>query len=163
MPRFVVHEHHATKLHWDFRLEIGGVLKSWAVPRGPSLDPGEKRLAVEVADHDLEYGAYEGVIPAGQYGAGAVLIWDRGAFETEDPAGGREGLSKGNLKFRLKGEILRGEFALIKMRGPGKEKAWLLVKKRDSEAKDGWAAPVLLTPEKERNLKVISPNCSVND
>jgi len=163
MAGFVVHEHHASRLHWDFRLEMDGALKSWAVPKGPSLDPGEKRLAVEVPDHDLEYGGYEGIIPKGQYGAGPVLIWDKGKFEAAGPDGGKEGLRNGNLKFRLNGKILRGEFALIKMRGPGREKAWLLLKNRDGEAKDGWQTPVLLTPEKEKKLEIKAPDCKVSD
>jgi len=162
MPKFVIHEHHSKKLHWDFRLEVGGVLKSWAVPKGLSLDPKEKRLAVEVEDHDLEYGSYEGIIPEG-YGAGPVLIWDSGGFECEDASGAEDGLKKGNLKILLKGRLLCGGFAMIKMRGPGREKAWLIIKKKDGEAKDGWKTPVLLTPEREKKLRVKAPDCSMRD
>lgn len=162
MPKFIVHEHHSKKLHWDLRLEVGDVLRSWAVPKGLSLDAKEKRLAIEVEDHDLEYGDYEGIIPEG-YGAGAVIIWDRGDFVSVDPPDAKEGLRKGNLKLRLGGKIVQGEFSFIKMQGPGREKAWLLIKKKDAEAKDGWKTPVLLTPEREKGLKVKVPNCQLHD
>src|SRR5882672_9335033 len=110
---FVIQKHAATRLHYDFRLEMEGVLKSWAVPKGPSLDPADKRLAMQTEDHPIEYGGFEGIIPAGQYGGGTVLLWDRGTWEPiEDP---HEGLRKGNLKFRLNGEKLRGGFALVKI------------------------------------------------
>lgn len=126
--RFVVHEHHAARLHYDFRLEVGGVLKSWAVPKGPSMTPGEKRLAVQVDDHTLEYAAFEGVIPEGRYGAGTVAIWDEGSFEPlDDP---EVGLVKGHLSFRLNGKRLRGAFALVRMRGD----QWLLMKIRNADA-----------------------------
>lgn len=158
MAIFVVQEHHSRRLHWDFRLEIGGVLKSWAVPKGPSLDPSRRRLAVQVEDHGLEHASYEGVIPDGMYGAGPVLIWDGGLFEphSEDP---EEALEGGELAFRLRGRLLRGEFALVKLRGPGRERAWLLVKKRDAFALPGWETPVLLTPERLRRLRVRAPSC----
>ena len=139
---FVVHKHAARALHYDLRLELDGVLKSWAVPRGPSLDPSVKRLAVMVEDHPLDYRDFEGVIPEGNYGAGSVIIWDRGLYR--HPAAGdenenekllRDGLRKGDLKFVLEGEKLRGEFALVKT---GKdEKSWLLLKKKDRSAGTG--------------------------
>jgi bifunctional non-homologous end joining protein LigD len=132
--RFVVQKHAATRLHYDFRLELDGVFKSWAVTRGPSLDPADKRLAVEVEDHPLDYGDFEGTIPEGQYGGGTVMLWDRGYWEPEgDP---HKGLSKGDLKFTLDGERLRGSFVLVRMKRREREKRnnWLLIKHHD-----GWA------------------------
>src|SRR4029434_8229690 len=112
---FVVQKHAASRLHYDFRLELDGVLKSWAVPRGPSLDPGEKRLAMRTEDHPVEYGSFEGVIPEGEYGGGTVLLWDRGTWEPMgDP---HQGLAKGKLDFVLRGKKLRGRWTLIKIRG----------------------------------------------
>ena len=102
MPHFVVHEHHATHLHWDFRLEVCGVLKSWAIPKGPSMNPSDKRLAILVEDHPLEYGSFECVIPEGMYGAGQVLIWDEGYYELIDDI--EEGFKKGSFSFRLFGK-----------------------------------------------------------
>jgi bifunctional non-homologous end joining protein LigD len=136
---FVIQKHAATRLHYDFRLELGGVLLSWSVPKGPSLDPREKRLAVHVEDHPLAYGGFEGIIPKGQYGGGTVLLWDRGSWEPqEDPVAG---YAKGNLKFILKGDKLQGGFALIRLGGRRAreegEKAWLLIKERDAQARDG--------------------------
>jgi bifunctional non-homologous end joining protein LigD len=127
---FVVQQHAARRLHWDFRLEIDGVLVSWAVPRGPSVDPEEKRLAVQTEDHPLEYGGFEGIIPAGNYGAGAVILWDRGAYHTLDGAAPAAGLASGKLDIELHGEKLNGRWALVRTkRGEGKE--WLLFKKAD--------------------------------
>jgi bifunctional non-homologous end joining protein LigD len=136
---FVVQKHAARALHYDFRLELEGVLKSWAVPKGPSLDPSVKRLAVKVEDHPLDYKDFEGIIPEGNYGAGSVIVWDRGFYHHPSVSDGkesekllREGLRKGDLKFVLEGERLQGEFALIKT---GKdEKSWLLLKKKDPHA-----------------------------
>jgi bifunctional non-homologous end joining protein LigD len=131
--RFVVQKHRATRLHYDFRLEMDGVLKSWAVPKGPSLDPADKRLAMQVEDHPVSYFDFEGIIPPGNYGAGTVMVWDMGTWEPQgDPA---EMLRKGDLKFRLDGQKLKGDFALvhIKSRRPGsKGNEWLLIKHRDA-------------------------------
>ena len=162
-PLFVVQEHHATRLHWDFRLEIGGVLNSWAVPKGPSLDPAQKRLAIQVPDHDMEHASYEGIIPEGTYGAGPVLIWDKGSFETLDDEVPARGLARGNLKFELHGQILKGTFALVKLHGPGRENAWLLIKKEDQYAQKGWKTPVLLTAARKRKLKETMPACAVKE
>ena len=133
--RFVIQKHDATRMHYDFRLEFDGVFKSWAVTRGPSLDPREKRLAVEVEDHPLDYGDFEGTIPKGQYGGGTVEIWDRGYWLADDPA---KGLAKGDLKFALLGKKLKGEWVLVRMkrdRNGGKRTNWLLIKHRDEYAK----------------------------
>lgn len=124
MPIFVVHEHHARKLHFDLRIEMEGVLKSWAVPKGPSMNPKEKRLAILVEDHPLDYAAFEGTIPEGMYGAGAVAIWDSGTCEI--PGGS---LRQSKIDIVFKGKKLKGAFALARM--SGKEKEWLLIKKRD--------------------------------
>src|SRR4051794_28733179 len=131
MPRFVIQQHNATTLHWDFRLEVDGVLRSWAVPKGPSTDPSEKRLAVEVEDHSLTYRNFEGRIGGG-YGKGAGIVWDRGTYEpiTEDFA---KALDAGHASFRLEGEKLRGGWALTRTRD-GKKPQWLLIKRRDDDA-----------------------------
>jgi bifunctional non-homologous end joining protein LigD len=138
LPRFFIQRHDATRLHYDFRLEIGGVLVSWAVPKGPSLEPLSKHLAAKVEDHPLEYGDFEGNIPAGNYGAGSVMLWDRGAWELLGDVPAEEQLARGDLKFRLHGEKLKGEFALVHMQGRGKGNDWLIIKKRDAEAAPGW-------------------------
>src|SRR5262245_59437801 len=139
-PIFVVQEHHATRLHYDFRLEADGVLKSWAVTNEPSLDPAVKRLAVRVEDHPLPYASFSGTIPEGHYGAGQVSIWDRGTFENLDPAHPvAEGIEAGKLSFALRGGKLRGRFALVRMRGQGKRENWLLIKGKDDQARPGAA------------------------
>jgi bifunctional non-homologous end joining protein LigD len=143
---FVVQRHDARRLHYDFRLEWDGVLKSWAVPKGPSLDPRERRLAVRTEDHPMEYAAFEGTIPPRQYGAGEVAIWDRGTWSPEGDF--RRGLAQGHVKFSLDGERLRGRWALIRLRGRGGDEEgtgkenWLLVKESDDEARSGPAAEV---------------------
>ena len=126
---FCVQRHHATNLHYDFRLELDGALKSWAVPKGPTLDPIEKRLAMMVEDHPYDYAHFEGTIPEGNYGAGTVMIWDIGTWENLGPDP-QEGLKKGKLHFRLEGRKLKGEWALVQMHGPRATKGneWLLLK-----------------------------------
>jgi bifunctional non-homologous end joining protein LigD len=158
--RFVVHEHHATRLHYDFRLEIGGALKSWAIPKGPSMNPAEKRLAVMVEDHLLEYGDFEGIIPQGFYGAGPVLIWDSGEFEIEgDP---EVSLKLGKLRFALNGKKLKGGFSLVLMRGRGTGKDWLLIKAQDVFAQRDWVIKEELTPTKKKRLKEKIPPCETS-
>src|SRR4029450_5205681 len=147
---FVVQKHAASHLHYDFRLEQGGVLLSWAVPKGPSLNPADKRLAMHVEDHPIEYGGFEGVIPKGEYGGGTVMVWDRGTWNPEgDPVAGYR---KGELKFTLDGEKLKGGFVLVRTRGSrygGKsgDKAWLLIKEKDAYAKPGHGAIVDTAPD----------------
>ena len=148
-PRFVVQMHAATRLHYDFRLEFDGVFKSWAVTRGPSLDPHDKRLAVEVEDHPLDYGDFEGTIPKGQYGGGTVMLWDRGYWNSEDP---KRGFAKGDLKFTLDGDKLHGSWVLVRMRHDrdgGKRTNWLLIKHRDEFACEGEANTIL---EEDRSV-----------
>jgi bifunctional non-homologous end joining protein LigD len=131
MPHFVVHEHHAKHFHYDFRLEVDGVLKSWAIPKGPSMSPKDKRLAIMVDDHLLDYGTFEGVIPEGNYGAGAVFIWDSGDFEPVNIE-----IDKGRIEFILNGNKLKGTFVLLKLKQ--KEKEWLLIKKNDQFAQTSY-------------------------
>ncbi len=142
--RFVIQKHAATRLHYDFRLELNGTFRSWAVTRGPSLNPADKRLAVEVEDHPLDYGDFEGTIPKGQYGGGTVMLWDRGFWEPEgDPD---RMLAKGDLKFTLDGEKLHGSWVLVRMKGDkfgGKRTNWLLIKHRDKYARDGNGEAIL--------------------
>nr|WP_246553819.1 DNA ligase D [Bradyrhizobium ottawaense] len=135
--RFVIQKHDASRLHYDLRLEFDGVFKSWAVTKGPSLDPHDKRLAVEVEDHPLDYGDFEGTIPEGQYGGGTVMLWDRGTWESEDP---ERGFKKGDLKFTLHGDKLQGSWVLVRMRNDrtgGKRTNWLLIKHRDEFVREG--------------------------
>jgi bifunctional non-homologous end joining protein LigD len=146
--RFVIQRHAATRLHYDLRLELGGVYKSWAVTKTPSLDPAVKRLAVEVEDHPIEYGTFEGTIPKGQYGGGTVQLWDRGQWEPQhgDP---KADLQAGHLKIVMDGERMKGKWALVRMRDdkhrPGKKVRhnWLLIKEIDDEAKRGKAGDAL--------------------
>ncbi len=138
-PIFVIQKHDASRLHYDFRLEVDGVLKSWAVPKGPSTDPEEKRLAIQTEDHPLEYAGFEGVIPDGEYGAGPVLIWDSGTYRNlktedgEENVSMAEALANGHATFWLEGEKLKGGYALIQTQ-KGKKDQWLLVKMDDDEA-----------------------------
>ena len=139
-PRFVIQKHDATRLHYDLRLEVDGVFKSWAVTRGPSLDPAEKRLAVEVEDHPLDYGDFEGTIPKGEYGGGTVMLWDRGFWMPEGDASPLQALRDGDLKFVLAGSKLQGSWVLVRMkhdRSGGNRTNWLLIKHRDDYAKAG--------------------------
>ena len=148
--RFVVQRHEARRLHYDLRLEIGGTLKSWAVPKGPTLDPKQKRLAVQVEDHPLEYGDFEGTIPAGNYGAGVVNIWDSGTYETLGEMKTEQQLERGDFKFRLHGDKLMGNFALVRMKN-SKKNEWLLLKKPDFAAQEGWNAEDHLEPVRSRS------------
>ena len=146
--RFVIHEHHARNLHFDLRLEMGGVLKSWAVPKGPSLDPGHKRLAVAVPDHSIAYGSFEGTLAEGTYGAGEVRIWDEGEYEIDgDPVAQ---FRKGKISLEFYGAKLRGGFALVRMHG--QDKSWMLIKARDKHADPGWKLETVL-PLKPRKTR----------
>jgi bifunctional non-homologous end joining protein LigD len=159
-PIFVVHEHHASRLHFDLRLEIDGVLKSWAVPKGPSMRPMDKRLAVLVDDHPLSYATFEGIIPDGRYGAGPVVVWDTGTLELPE---GAAGLSRGALKLVFKGRRLKGGFTLVKMKGlraTGKE--WLLVKKPDAFADPEFEVTSALTAGKRLQLREAVPPCDAS-
>jgi bifunctional non-homologous end joining protein LigD len=133
---FVIQKHAASHLHYDFRLELDGVMKSWAVPKGPSYDPSVRRLAMEVEDHPISYNTFEGTIPAGEYGGGTVMLWDRGTYEAEDGGGVeslRRGYEKGDLKIVMHGKRLRGGWVLVRMNRPGRPQ-WLLIKHRDDTA-----------------------------
>lgn len=137
--RFVVHEHHASHLHFDFRLEIEGMLRSWAVPKGPSMDPTDKRLAVEVEDHPLAYVDFEGTIPEGEYGAGQVVIWDHGPYELLER-------KKDKWLFWLEGKKLRGKFALVQLKKSKTGRDWLLIKQKDEHALPGWKLEMEIPP-----------------
>jgi DNA ligase D-like protein (predicted 3'-phosphoesterase) len=141
VPRFVIQQHHATSMHYDFRLEVAEAFRSWAVPKGPSVDPRDKRLAMAVDDHALSWGDFEGVIPKGEYGAGPVIVWDRGTYENLRDEPMEEALAAGHASFRLDGEKLHGGWSLRQIEG----RRWLLVKRRDDEA-DG-PDPVAERPE----------------
>jgi bifunctional non-homologous end joining protein LigD len=133
---FVIQKHAASHLHYDFRLELDGVMKSWAVPKGPSLDPTVRRLAMEVEDHPISYNSFEGTIPKGEYGGGTVMLWDQGVYEAEDGGGAeslRRGYEKGELRIQMHGQRLRGGFVLARLKRPGRPQ-WLLIKRRDDHA-----------------------------
>lgn len=153
-PRFVVQEHAARSHHYDFRLEVDGVLKSWAVPKGPSPDPKEKRLATQTEDHPLDYIDFEGTIPKGEYGAGAVIVWDTGTYRNATDDGNtptEQGLERGHVRFVLEGQKLRGTWALTRFRGPAQ---WLLVKTRDDSA-DARRNPVNTEPQSVKTGRTI--------
>jgi bifunctional non-homologous end joining protein LigD len=142
--RFVIQKHAASRLHYDLRLEVNGVFKSWAVTKGPSLDPSDRRLAVEVEDHPLDYGDFEGTIPQGEYGGGTVMLWDRGLWAPQDGGDPERALRKGELKFTLAGEKLQGSWVIVRMRHDRERSGrnnWLLIKHRDGHEREN-GAPV---------------------
>lgn len=159
--RFVVHEHKSKRLHYDFRLEIGGALKSWAIPKGPSMNPADKRLAIMVPDHPLEYIDFEAIIPEGHYGAGPVVVWDSGEFVPRDAKDTEEAVKNGKLSFELQGKKLKGAFALAQMAGLPKStgKEWLLMKKKDAHATAAYEIKTELTPERLKKLREKVPPC----
>ena len=154
-PRFVIQKHDATNLHYDLRLEVDGVFKSWAVTRGPSLDPAEKRLAVEVEDHPLDYGDFEGTIPKGEYGGGTVMLWDRGFWSPTGDKSPKQALRDGELKFILGGNKLKGSWELVRMkpREAERQTSWLLLKRRDALAR----------PAASFDVAVALPDSVLND
>src|SRR5215472_5395865 len=135
---FVVQKHAATRMHYDFRLAIDETLKSWAVPKGPSLNPNDKRLAVQVEDHPLDYANFEGNIPKGSYGAGEVMVWDRGTFQLEGKIDAIKQLERGEIKFSLNGEKMRGSFVLVKLKNSQKGNEWLMIKHKDAAEDPQW-------------------------
>jgi len=143
-PSFVIQKHAATALHYDFRLEVAGVLKSWAVPKGPSFDPAVKRLAMPTEDHPMDYAGFEGVIPEGEYGGGPVIVWDRGHYINVLEKDGRvlpmeKAIEKGHVKIWMEGEKMKGGFSLVRLSGrAGSRRPWLLIKSRDKEADPGY-------------------------
>jgi DNA ligase D-like protein (predicted 3'-phosphoesterase) len=151
-PRFTIQKHSATSLHYDLRLEVDGVLASWAVPKGPSLDPRDKRLAMRTEDHPMDYLEFEGVIPKGEYGGGPVIVWDRGVFQNisetrrGEPMDLSEAIEKGDVKVLMLGEKIRGAYALVRTSKPGEREQWLLIKKRD-EGADARRRPTSSQPE----------------
>lgn len=158
-PVFVIQKHDASSLHYDFRLESGGVLKSWAVPKGLSTDPRDKRLAIRTEDHPLAYGDFEGVIPEGEYGAGPVIVWDRGPFENvtekdDEPVSVADALEHGHLVVKLDGEKLLGAYTLQRMGGGGDDEQWLIIKV-DDDAADARRNPVSTQPKSVKSGKTV--------
>lgn len=153
MPIFVVHEHHARNLHFDFRLEIDGVLKSWAIPKGPSMNPADKRLAILVDDHPIEYAKYEGIIPKEYYGAGPVVIWDKGTFTIKEGS-----FDTKKMVIEMKGKTLKGQFSLFSFKG--QQKNWLLIKKTDNFSNPDFKVKPILG---NRTLKEKKPLCNKKD
>ena len=151
-PRFVVHEHNSSTLHYDFRIELEVVLRSWVIPKGPSMNPSERRLALLVEDHPLEYIDFEGIIPQGSYGAGEVVVWDTGPYELVEQ-------KQDKLDFVLEGQKIKGAFALRFLKDRGKGNEWLLIKRKDDYAIPGWKLETSLTPEKRAQLKKRVPPC----
>src|ERR1041385_7115769 len=153
LPIFVIQKHAASHLHYDFRLEMEGVLKSWAIPKGPSYDPTVKRLAMMTEDHPYDYAKFEGFIPAGNYGAGNVIIWDEGEFELVEPDDGVKGIRQGKLAFKMYGKKMFGEWALVKIKGRSGSKGneWLLLKHKDE-----WANPNV-------DVTAVAPNSVVSN
>ena len=163
--QFVIQKHAASHLHFDFRLELDGVMKSWAVPKGPSLDPAVKRLAMEVEDHPISYNTFEGTIPAGEYGGGTVMLWDRGTYDAEDGGGVeslREGYRRGDLKITLQGKRLEGSWVLVRMKRPGRPQ-WLLIKHKDehSDAARDIVDEVVTSVASRRTMDSIAKNGDV--
>jgi len=161
-PRFVIQKHSASSLHYDFRLEVDGTLRSWAVPKGPSTDPRVKRLAVELEDHPLSYGEFEGVIGRGNYGAGAVIVWDAGTYQNLDEERSMaEAIAAGHVKFWLDGEKLRGGWTLQRTRG-GAKPQWLLIKRRD-EGADARRNPQSTQPESVKTGRTVEQLLSFDE
>ncbi|MCN9243492.1 3'-phosphoesterase [Streptomyces sp. RY43-2] len=157
--RFVIQKHSATRLHYDFRLEAGGVLKSWAVPKGPSTDTKDKRLAIRTEDHPVDYLGFEGIIPSGEYGAGKVIVWDTGTYQNLAERHGRkvpvtQGVSQGHIKVWLEGEKLRGGYALTRTGGEGEPERWIMVKLAD-EGADAHRDPVTTEPASVRSGRTL--------
>src|SRR5512139_1736502 len=164
---FVVQKHDASRLHWDFRLELDGVLKSWAIPKGPSLNPDDKRLAVRTEDHPLDYGEFEGVIPKGEYGGGTVMLWDRGSWEPEPGKDPSKTIEEGHLHFKLEGERMKGEWVMFRLKGrPGdRQEPWMLKKVDDEYAKpdegEALVEQCLTSVTTDRNMAEIAAGTDV--
>lgn len=152
--RFVIQKHDATNLHYDLRLSVNGVLKSWSVPKGPSMDPSDKRLAIATEDHPYDYLDFEGVIPEDQYGGGKVIVWDKGTYKNLTEFTMEEALKKGKIEVELEGKKIKGGFALIKTQKKGTKNSWILIKKKDKQA-DARRNPVSTEPESVKSGKKI--------